>query len=213
MVVKFKDSEGYPSEIYSKGMTYSLLNNEYIAQHRPIRCKDFFQDLIWAEKQKQSASIYGFTWKPTGKVLTNKTLLIGVKDEGKDIGVKAKNCQKLLNKLEAILKYPKSKCIPDDTGKAIVTRFSTKWTEVPYVFSLFTLLLRAGLAYNNEPLEDFFKNSGSNKDIPMNDRGYLNTGMPKITKLLEGHVYKQRYEDYASISSIHNSSGICNYKP
>jgi hypothetical protein len=209
--IVFNDSQGYPAEIYSKGLTYSLLDENYKARHRPIRCKDFFQDVIWGEQKKETASIYGFSWKGDGSLLTKKKLVIGVKDEGKDIGEKAKNCQSLLNQFEKILKIPKSKCIPDSTGTAIATEFSIKWTEVPYIFSLFTLMLRAGLGYNNEPLEEFFTNAVKNQNIPMNDRNYINQGLVKIKELLKGVKRPQTYEQYGSVSQIHNYSGIVNF--
>lgn len=211
MKVVFKDNLGYPSEIYSKGLTYSMLDKDFVAMHRPIRCKDFFQDLIWAETKKQTGSIYGFSWAPTGEILNQKKLMIGVKDEGKDIGEYAKNCQKLLNQFETILKYPKSTCKADETGKAVVTTFSTKWTEVPYIFSLFTLMLRTGLGYKNEDLLQFFSSAGANQNIPMNDRQYIKSGLPKIKELLNGVTRQQTYTQYDSIGQIHNNSGIVNF--
>lgn len=209
--ITFRDNEGYPAEVYHKGLTYSLLDKDYKARHRPIRCKDFFQDMIWGEKKKQTASIYGFSWTGNGDLLKQKKLVIGVKDEGKNIADKAKNCQSLLNQFETILKIPKCKCVPDSTGKAVATEFSVKWTEVPYIFSLFTLMLRAGLGYNNEPLEEFFSKAGANQNIPMNDRQYITQGLPKIKELLKGTKRAQTYEQYASVGQIHNSSGIVNF--
>ena len=78
MKVVFKDNLGYPAEIYSKGLTYSMLDKDFVAMHRPIRCKDFFQDLIWAETKKQTGSIYGFVWKPTGEILNALAMLFNV---------------------------------------------------------------------------------------------------------------------------------------
>ena len=211
------NTRGPLAEIYSRGMEYSLLEEVqdygYKGINTPVRCKDFFQDAIWSEKLNKAMSIYGFSWKPEGKLLNQEFLFMGVRDEGKTIGDRAENCQSLLNKLEEILNYPLSSCKSDVTQKYIVTKFSIKWIEVPYLFSLFTLLLRSGLAFENESLKEFFEKSGSNQKITPNDKGYLNSGMSKIKALLEGIVYPQKYEDYDNTSSIHNRSGICNFQP
>ena len=187
------------------GIKMCLVNRNNL--HEPVMCKDFITDLFWAEETNQVAKIYGFHWRPKGKILLKEEhkMFMYLKDTSlEDCG---SNLQNFLNEFEIRMNIPYSLVVPKDKGLLIT--FNKRWRVKPYLISLFTLLLRVGLTYNNDDLVDFLK--GYNTPFTRysaNDVDYIAKSLPKTLRLLNQEEFEQEYSDYLTIGEIHNNSGI-----
>lgn len=182
-----------------------LVNEKQL--HEPVMCKDFITDLFWAEETKQIAEIYHFKWEPNGEILLEEEHSIYMYLKGEYLTKRGELLQNFLNEFEVKMNIPYSQVKPD--GKGLLITFNKKWRVKPYLISLFTLLLRVGLSYNNEDLIDFLE--GYEKPysaFSYNDVSYIKQSLSKIKRLLNQEEFKQEYSDYLKIHDIHNYSGI-----
>jgi hypothetical protein len=187
-----------------------------------VKCKDFFQDIFWSRKKKSSSSIYGFSWshdKHDDEFSKDwLSVFARVKDNKKSSYLDLNNSQtenlkEFINIFNKSLKFELSETQLDETGKYVLIRFHKNWTEYPYVLSAFFLFARLGLTWDGKKDIMEYITKDSNKFLSVNDPVYVNTAKNKIKDLLDGKIdTNQKYEDYKDISSIHNYSGIVNFK-
>ena len=128
------------------------------------KCKDYFQDIRWSSETKNDFLVHGFNWKygVYEDVLNRKSQYVVMKKrfESKDENFNEKevlSLQTLINKFDKSLKFKKTTIDISDDFKYLFIKYDLKWTKIPYLNSVFFLLLRNGLVYNIEksPIEHF----------------------------------------------------------
>jgi hypothetical protein len=117
----------------------------------------------------------------------------------------------LLMNFENALKFEPSVIEVDDSNNYIIVTVDRKWTEIPYVLSALTFILRLGITY--DPGKDMFLYYTEPKNfISPHDAGYFKTATPILKDLLEGKVNKsQKYNPNDGIYDVHGLYGICSY--
>lgn len=188
------------------------------------KCKDYFTDLFWSIKCKQSVNVYGFIWNHTKEgndTIMKKTFSIAIKlvdrDNKKviDLPKGAKTSVKnLLNKFEKNLKFPLTKVEISDCKNHLILHVSEKWHDKPYLVSALFLLIRLGMTYDgkSDPIE-YFTKIGSKDYIAPADENYFRSTKNKLKDLLDGKICKnQTFEKYTEGYNLHNNSGIVNMK-
>jgi len=211
-------------EAFSKGLKYALLDSEGNIRNKPVRCKDYFQDVYWSELlNKGEIKQYGFEWNgnntnPISKQEFVNVLLIS--DEYQNIKGKHFNIQSFLNDVELILNIPNSIVQPshNDENDLILT-YSNEWSKRPYLISLLYLFIRVGLQYENQGVLNFLYDKNLLDKVLQNDTSVLlniirkDKNVSKIDILFEQKLLpEQNWEDYTNTSNIHNNSGIMNFK-
>jgi hypothetical protein len=211
------------NEAYSTGLQYAILDNNGDIRHKPIRCKDYIQDVYWSEILKKGAiTQYGFKWdgnntNPVSK--QDKVSVVLISDNGVSLQQYKDNLQNLLNIIENTLDIPNSEVINSSScDKDIIVTYDNKWSEKPYLLSMLYLLMRVGLYYkrnNNDIYEvvDYLTNKNTN--LLSNDIQQLlsiNKNKKFEELFINNELPKQKWSDYKDTSSIHNNSGIMSFK-
>lgn len=204
------------AEIYSTGMEYCFTDENGQGIVPPVRCKDFFQDMFWAEHTNQTVSIYGFKWEPQGKLLNEETLYLAVRNNDvsdKEIGKYASNVQRLLNDIEKANNVELSTVYSTNDNTVISVAFNKWWVSRPYLLSAITLLIRSGIDYTDDTPKEFLERcskTGSNL-IGKHDSRYITSAMKNLTPLINGEVFDQSWNTYKTTSDIHNRSGVVSF--
>lgn len=204
------------AEIYSSGMEYCLIDNKLNGMHPYIFCKDFISDVIWSEITLKPVRIYGFEWEPGKLNLLKKRHNIAIRNKDNNIQGNAANLLRFINDVEELMGIPKSK-VSIDNKISIIINFSSEWTKIPCHLSMFLLLLRVGIFYTEDykSVKDFI-NIDNLKNIKglntTNDYIYIKSANTLINDIFYNSIkISQKYEDYDSVSEIHNNSGIVSY--
>lgn len=211
------------SEAYSSGIKYAILDAEGNIRHKPIRCKDYIQDLYWSEiLNKGEIKQYGFKWdgnntNPVSK--QDKVSVVLISDNETSLQQYKDNLQNLLNIVENTLDIPNSEVINSSScDKDIIVIYDNKWSEKPYLLSMLYLLMRIGLYYkrnNNDIYEvvDYLINKNAN--LLTNDVQQLlsiNKNKKFEELFINNELQEQKWSDYDTTSNIHNNSGIMSFK-
>jgi hypothetical protein len=201
---------------------FALFNSETEEIITPfVICKDFLGDVFWSNKIKKPGNIYGFKWEPNEdkgilekehlfivlrKVNENKVVEPVTQFEAEAIGI-------LLNKFDSANEFYPTETVLCEEGKNVIVKFDKKWTEIPYLWSAFLLLLRIGFKYDKvSDVQDHYKNEKNY--LSMNDIMYMRTAKGLIKDLEEGFIDRtQTYEQYVHIGNIHSGSGVVSWTP
>jgi hypothetical protein len=207
-------------EAYSNGLQMVVLDNKGNIRHKPVRCKDYFQDMYWSEKLKKgNVKQYGFEWdgnnnKPVSK---QRYVYLGLISNDSTILIEnAYNMLKMLNCVENHLKIPFTTLQRDDNEKKnIILKYSNKWSNKPYLLSLFFLLVRSGFHYEGvfqiDNIYKFLTIDILKKSLSDGDKNSLfqlskTEGLKEI--LLNKQKVESDWESYNLVYDIHNDSGI-----
>lgn len=186
-----------------------------------VKCKDFLGDVFWSNIKKLAGNIYGFKWSPgEDKGVLDKDRLFIVLRKLKSDGQFEKSTEDemngiitLINKFETANKFTLSTAELCDESINVIVEFDKKWTEIPYLWSAFLLLLRIGFKYDKvTDVQTHYINEANY--LSRNDVMYMRTAKAVIKDLEEGFIDNtQKYENYAAIGSIHNGSGVVSWTP
>ncbi len=216
--ITFKESL---AEANSSGLRYALLDKEGNIRHTLIRCKDYIQDVYWSEitKHKSEFNIYGFVWNglndnPISKQETVSMLLVP-DSFNNDLSPYCKNLNNFLNIIEETLDIPPSKVeISESDNKDLIVTYDNNWSKRPYLISLLLLLMRNGLFFEGNNIDDVlnylndkteYKNKWLSNDLQQ-VKGLIATDKLK-TLFVDKMLPEIKWKNY-SLRTIHNSSGI-----
>jgi len=210
------------NEAYSEGLQYAILDNEGNIRHKPIRCKDYIQDIYWSEILKTGEiEQYGFIWdgsnnNPVSKLYYVNVLLIAQNND--DLNDYIVSLKHNINLFEECLKFKFTEIFKtSNESKDIIIRYSNEWSEKPYLLSLYYLLLRLCLKIdtknNIEELISFIETNLDNFD---SSTIYSLKSIIKENKLrlifINKEKYEQKWEEYNHSYDVHNYSGVVNLK-
>jgi hypothetical protein len=198
-----------------------IINNEHVRCSQIIKCKDFFQDLFWSRAKKNSSSIYGFAWShdKENETFSKETLNL-VLYVSQNIYTNRKkltdqqwdNSVNFLSKVCQNLNYGEIEVDMDSSKEFIIFTFDKRYTEVPYVWSWFLMMLRLSLTYDNSEILEYFK-----KDTLIystNDKMYVRNSnfLKNFNNIMNNIIdFSQKWTNYDEINTVHNSTGVLNY--
>lgn len=217
------------SQVYSSGMEYALLTDNFEMIHQPVYCKDFMQDAIAGFLHKKTMSIYGFSYNPkTNKPLCmKKTRLLIVNASDAEMQSKRKASKDFLNQIEKKLKMARTQIYkvknPSNSYSkcgGLVYDGSSRWMFAPPMISLYTLLIRVSMVHTKG--KDFMETinnlcNGSITGYQTSDKSQMSGAKKALSWILEkgdrNLFLKKRLDNYNqdSVSVMHNTLGIVSY--
>ena len=225
-----KDSnEQRIQQIYSQGLEYALS-----AGHKQccdfVYCKDFLQDVIWANVNKSPVEIYNFKYDP-GLIpinLEDQMYMLIANESDQFFGQKITTCLDFLNQIEKDLKLKRTiafECenYPDkyNPGGVYLLKASQRWMLSPPLISLYTTLVRCGFVHTIDNNYVHTLNgiaNGTIKAYQSNDSEFVKSSFAGISaiialgyrKIFYGDMTKN-YPKHIQTSILHHDCGIRAY--
>ena len=137
------------------GLEYALLSKNYEQAHQLVLCKDLLLSAAYGSILNTETESYGFEYDPyeNPPICTDKIMLMVCNWRDKQFAEKAQKCVLMLNQIERLLKMTPSVVRkvsnpPAFYRKAGVYIFEgdKRWINAPPMLSLYSLLIRLGLA-------------------------------------------------------------------
>lgn len=208
------------NQIYSTGLEFAFVNAQGEQCHPFAYCKDFLQDAIWAEVNKDKSSIYGFTYahkkNPAVDLTTTRVAVRYTKKT--DFRKICRQSEKFLNAAEKDLGFSPTKLIyggrneKSKTGSVMIFEGDKKWMHAPPMISMYTLLIRVGLNFEGG---DWKKHLEKGSFLGSNDNNYLSAARPVILKMCGTNILEifaakmeKNYPSGCDVGTMHNYSGI-----
>jgi len=217
------------SQIYSKGMEFAFASQDYQQCHQFVFCKDFLQDIIFANIHQKWVSIYDFNYSPyiDPRPCLDKIRILVTNANDSRLKIKIYNSLDILNQVEERLGIKKSllrECWlpPENYRKSGIWMFegSKRWINSPPMLSLYSLLIRVGCVHTigvnfEKTINDII--DGKIKPYQKKDALWLKHAKPGIEKILRigdrKIFYRDIKENYPNldIDVIHNQLGITGF--
>ena len=216
---------------------YCFLDENNKPLHPQVRCKDYIQDLFWMSKLIDSNSdnnkieefkntiIYGF--KPYNycilyPFINRDFYRVGIRfrTEGQNFrqydNKHVELAQQIIIQIETSFEFPTSKVSLSKSKEILIFEFSSKWTTMPYLVSLYLLLIRVLSKASIEDMESIEDFKQYLLDYPKSKSGNeaqnLAGGSFLLKKLFKENIFpEQKWEDYKTINEIHNDSGVSSF--
>lgn len=216
-------------QIYSKGMEFALVSQDYKQCNPFVWCKDFLQDVVFASLHKKWIDIYDFQYSPNTDpepCLDKIRLLIANAHDSK-LRSKIPNILDILHQVEDKLEIKHSlarECglPPENYKKGGVWMFegSKRWIKSPPMLSLYTLLIRVGCVHEiGVRFEKTLANiiAGEQKPYQKKDSLWLKhamMGIEKVIRIGDRKIFHRDIKDNypnLDIDVIHNQLGIAGF--
>lgn len=207
------------SQIQNYGFSFVLLNEKFQALHTPFMCKDYLQDMFWAEYTGATEqTVYGLTWgKGSFSVEQDRFPLcvLGGKFKMKE---RIPYLTELLNRFEAPLGIPLTVIEETQHDHAIVCMMPKAWTTNGPMLSSYTSLIRISGAYKGGDPIAYLKELNKPVMCPKTykqlwtpdpsymtpDIGRLSTTLPRFAALLHGNRPVTEWADTKNMTAAHN---------
>lgn len=213
------------SEGRTNNMAFAFLKklkaDKYETVHAPSPCKDYLNDVVYAEHLNVSVQACGLSYS-SHEIFDKKTSYMTIKmlpsnggggyyrtgatleSDTKLLEKNFKNIEKLLNWIEVRLDIPLTKITKANDDFYLVT-FSYYWSSQTYLISLYSLLLRMAQFYDGTQEPNEYLNGY--KD-PLDISLWMNA-KPKLMLLMGGYKTIQEFDPKTG-GNIHNM-GISTY--
>lgn len=206
-------SRGKYAEAFRHGLVMSLAQkkeDKLELLFPTTTCKDFLNDVLWAEKTGLEARVYGFHWTKIG--ILNKPLYIVLNDGDNMTKDSAKNLEKNLKFFAEKFGQKQGKVHYFD--KHLYTKVDKGWHEHPYLFALYTLFMSS---YDKKfaTMEEYYEEMRKDKVRAeyFNEKENQYSFHKTINFILSGKKFKfMKYTDCGVTSTIHNNSGLVDIK-
>lgn len=222
--VKWVEVNKYLNQVFTKGIQYAFLTRKFEQINHFAYCKDYLQDIVYCNIHKSKFNLYGMQYDYDKDLKLPYNTLLAIRSLKKNKILCKKNVDNLLsflNDIETKLKFRKTRLILcnniQQNYDCIILDGSAKWKFSPPLISLYSLLIRIGVDYNNQgPIEylNLIKNTKS-KFIFNRDQVLIDKIIPLLNSLFNNGImsyfYKAKIENYPksdNIYDVHNSSGI-----
>lgn len=218
------------SQVYSSGVEFCFISEKNEQCHPFVFCKDFLQDAVMATLHDKTASIYGFSYsaKKNPKVCLDATQIAVADKNGKDFETRVAASLEFVNYFAKKLHikpttYVKVNNPPSKYEKSgvYVTKGSRMWMNAPPLLSMYSLLLRGGLAHTTgkNPADTWAGLcDGSINGYGREDGQQFassKTGIESILKIGYRKFFyidsDKNYPAKTSISTMHNNCGIVGF--
>jgi len=204
-------------EIVTGNMLNSVLDDEGNIIMRLFQCKDYIQDLYWAEYFKKDIIKYGLRYDGVNlNNLLNKgtiKLLVTSKD-GIDYKPVIDNIIRALNLVESRFDIEKSTYEVSETDdKDVVIFFNEGWFKMPYMISLFMLLVKTTKDFTGDTIESLIEY------FTKNDTKLLGNNYSQQIMFFNKHNILQQliidlefpednWENYKTVDDCHDDCGL-----
>jgi hypothetical protein len=217
------------SQVYSSGIEYAFLTENFEMIHQFVYCKDFMQDAIAGYLQNKTMSIYGFSYNPKTclPIYSKKTRLLFTNCSDKAMANRIPGSKDFLNQIEKKLKMHRTQIYtafdpPKQYAKSGVYIYdgSKRWMISPPMISLYTLLMRVSLVHK---VGDDFMNtvtgvsSGKIPGMQTEDQYQMKNAEKAFKWILDKGDRKlfftnqiDNFKDQ-SVNTMHNDLGIVAY--
>ena len=212
----------YYHQYANNDFTFALLDGDrYLTT--PFMCKDYFQDIFYAEYTGKSGDVCGMVWEKGKFELTPRMRMAvyGGKDE---MASRAANLQAFINAFDVAQGIDPTTVLVTDDPKLVVVEFSKDWTvSGPMISALTTLIRVAGMYTQGQDMVEYLKSMAR----PLFDKSYKkqwdptfaymtvevqrlwtpqdheHSTLPKLLALLKGKKSKAKWADMKSMSHAH----------
>lgn len=218
-------------QIYTSGIEYCFINGDGKQCNSFIFCKDFLQDIVWANINKTSVSPHGFKYVHSKKTAINmeRTNIAIANQSDPEMGKKVEGSLDFVNQFAGKMHIRRThlfKCMnpPSMYKKCGVYLFdgSGMWMNSPPLLSMYTLLLRAGFAHKKG--DDCLKTmdkiiNGKIEQYQENDQSQLSEAKEAIINIIKVGYRKfffidtaKNYPNNVDVYDIHESGivGLAN---
>lgn len=201
------------SESANGGFLYWLIDEKGKSLHAKVQCKDFFTDAMWTEHVGKDSKVCGFEWKAgTINVGEGCWLRMAVMSPV-PLRDKAPKLQEFMAEIEEKLRFPRTIVEPYEHDKAyLLLKFSTAWTERPYLISAFTQLVRLGPTYDGSGVVKWLSKLTGNP-VCSYDNHRLPAVAERIGRMMQGEVWKEEtHAKYTQAQDAHFRGGLVSIK-
>jgi len=201
------------NQISNHNFIMALLDKNNQFMHSPFMCKDYFQDMFWAEFNNKTASVYGLGWNPGFIDMTCKTYRMAFFGGGVLLAPNAINLEKLLNFFDDAQGFDRCKVFLTPDPEAIVVEFDARWTTSCPLLSALTTVIRISGPYKGEgvvkfldKMEDIRKKGLEDSVTPkfsIVEIGRLHTNYPRLLAVLSGKKITLKWTDITTGFNAH----------
>lgn len=217
------------SQIYASGIQFCFVSDDLRQCHPLVYCKDFLQDAVHGYLHKQRASIYGFTYDPSSRppLAMGRTRIALANKKDKAFADHIPAMVEFLNHFAKAMKLKPTRARavsnppPSYKSGVFLTDGSPRWMNSPPLLSMYSLLMRVGLAHTpgTDPMATLEGvASGKVKPYQTNDRSQAKSAINGIKNILKVGYRKffyidneKNYPKNAVIDTMHNSCGIVGF--
>lgn len=211
-------------EISNHYFQFILLGENNQALHTPFQCKDYLQDIFFAEATGIVTDAYGIRWKKG--MLNTDTGTFRMALHGGSILLEsiAPAFQMFLNIFEEALGFSPTVVTTTDKPEIIVVDFSKEWTENGPLLSAYTTLIRLAGMYNGGDALEYLRAIHEYKNPDNRPAGFpmymskeiarLDKTLNRLAALLQGKKPDDAWSNHADTTNIIrdvHDMGICNF--
>lgn len=196
------------NQIHNHAFQYLLLDKDYSALHSPFECKDYLQDMFYAEYTGKGGEIYGMNWKQGMLDMNVEFFHLAIMWLQHDLKSRVPYIQEFLNHFEDALGISHSTVYETDNDGIIVIDFSKEWTENGPLFSAFTTCIRiSGTYMGGDPIEYLKTLKAGNSAIYSKvDVGRMN--IKRFNALIHGMRPVYDWNNFKSMMYVHNTGMV-----
>jgi len=206
-------------EIYSTGMKYAFISNDWKQSHTFVLCKDFLQDAVWATVNKCESNIYGFHFRPGENAPVDLSRVrIAVRHKNPKFEEDCLRALTFIRELDAAQKFEPTELhfggLFNGAGEKVYVFVGDKrWLHSTVLLSLYALAIRVGMTYNGIGWKRHY--GTAKKYFGTNDKEYTRQTLSVLDKIVGKSPYtlfhskmEDNYKKGLSISDIHERGGI-----
>lgn len=217
-------------QIYSKGLEYALVSQDYEQCHPFVWCKDFLHDVIYSTLNGKPFELYKFRYNPVldPNPCLDKVRLLIANSKDRKFESKIPGVLDFLNQIEMMLKIKQSfvrRCWAPPAGYeksgVFLIEGSKRWIQSPPMLSLYSLLIRVGFSHTlGTPYFATIEGvkNGTLKPYQKKDSYWLTSTEPalhKIFRIGDRKIFHKdmvaNYPSNMSIDYVHNRLGIVGF--
>jgi len=217
-------------QVYSKGLEYALVSDEFEQCHDFVWCKDFLHDVVYSCINNRSFEIYKFRYDPntSPKPCLNILRILLSNPKDKKFSSKIIDCLDFINQIEDRLTIKRTKvrkCSNPPFGYekngVFLFEANKRWLNAPPMLSLYSLLLRVGLSHNiGCPFYSTIEGIklGAIKPYQKFDKRWLQETQQALDKILRigdkkifSKKIKENYPSNMVMDTVHNRLGIIGF--
>lgn len=218
------------SEGRSTGMGFAFLKkeeNNYSTVQPLSPCKDYLNEIVFTENTGIPSKAHGLVYKEKNNIFTKFAYLAikivdkngnyyyssNIENDKQLLKNNYKKIQNFINQIEELFEIKSRTIIISANDNYFLVKLPINWCKSTISISLYSLLLRVALVYENEksPLE-YLKEYSYNQE----DRSLLNSAIPRLENLLKEKILPDQpifSEDSAkNYSWSPHDIGILSYK-
>lgn len=208
------------------GFNMALLNKDNKAYFTPFMCKDYFQDIFWAERTGNVAEVYGIKCRKGMIDDSVERFKLGIYWSDNNLKDLVGNMQSFVNEFDKAQGFDLTTIESTEVESEALVTFSREWTSNAPLLSTFMSIVRLGGGYNNEGAIKYIKDRLEIAKPYSEDMGNITKINPAFTRpdtlrlkvtanklaaILSGIKIDAKWSNLTNVAAVHNYSGIYNW--